>query len=84
MTEVSFSRIGRFNLTQGMLNTAIEVGAGLSNLLAGFVVKSSAYNVGFLILAALAVVALRVFWFFVPATKPAVPKNASKDKRDRY
>ncbi|MEH1972629.1 MAG: MFS transporter [Nostoc sp.] len=68
---------GRFNVTQGMLNTAIGVGAGLSNVLAGFVVKSAGYNVGFLILAAIAVVALAVFWFCVPETKTGVNRKAS-------
>ena len=71
---------GRFNVTQGMLNTAIGVGAGLSNVLAGFVVKSAGYNVGFLILAAIAVVALAVFWFCVPETKTGVNRNASPQK----
>ncbi|MHC5824958.1 MAG: MFS transporter [Nostoc sp.] len=68
---------GRFNVTQGILNTAIGIGAGLSNVLAGFVVKSAGYNVGFLILAAIAVVALAVFWFCVPETKTAVNTKAS-------
>ncbi|MBD2410822.1 MFS transporter [Nostoc calcicola FACHB-389] len=68
---------GRFNVTQGMLNTAIGIGAGLSNVLAGFVVKSAGYNVGFLILAAIAVVALAVFWFCVPETKTGVNRKAS-------
>jgi MFS family permease len=47
---------GRFNVTQGMLATSIGIGAGLSNLLAGFVVQKAGYNVGFLMLAALAAV----------------------------
>jgi MFS family permease len=59
---------GRFNVTQGMLNTAIGIGAGLSNLLAGFVVQKAGYNVGFLMLAAIAAVATGVFWFLVPET----------------
>ncbi|MEH2162625.1 MAG: MFS transporter [Nostoc sp.] len=70
---------GPFNVTQGMLNTAIGVGTGLSNVLAGFVVQSAGYNVGFLILAAMpapgyayAVVALGVFLFCVPETKTGV------------
>lgn len=60
---------GRFNLTQGMLATSIGIGAGLSNLLAGFVVQKAGYNVGFLMLAAIAAVALAVFWFLVPEPK---------------
>ena len=60
---------GQFNVTQGMLNTAIGIGAGLSNLLAGFVVQQAGYNAGFLLLAAIALVALGVFWFAVPETK---------------
>lgn len=61
---------GRFNLTQGMLASCIGIGAGLSNLLAGFVVQKAGYDVGFLMLAAIAFVALAVFWFLVPETKP--------------
>lgn len=60
---------GRFNVTQGALNTAIGIGAALSNLLAGFVVQKAGYNVGFLGLAAIAAVATGVFWFFMPETK---------------
>jgi len=60
---------GRFNVTQGLLNTAIGIGAGLSNLIAGFVVQKTGYNSAFLMLAAIALVALAVFWFLVPETK---------------
>lgn len=60
---------GRFNITQGLLNTAIGIGAGLSNLLAGFVVQKSGYNAGFLMLAVIAAKAIAVFWFLVPQTK---------------
>lgn len=63
---------GRFNVTQGALNTAVGIGAGLSNLLAGFVVQKAGYNVGFLGLAAIAIVATLVFWLFVPETKANV------------
>ncbi|WP_211176165.1 MFS transporter [Brasilonema sp. UFV-L1] len=45
---------GRFNVTQGALNTAVGIGAFLSHLLAGFVVQKAGYNVAFLGLAAIA------------------------------
>ncbi len=63
---------GRFNVSQGLLATCTGIGASLSNLLAGFVAKNAGYNVAFLMLAAIAVGALAVFWFFVPETKNAV------------
>lgn len=66
---------GRFNVTQGMLNTAIGIGAGLSNLVAGVVVDQAGYDAGFLMLAAIAVVAVAVFWFKVPETKLAVNRQ---------
>lgn len=68
---------GRFNITQGMLNTAIGIGAGLSNLLTGFVVEKTGYHGAFLMLAAIAVVACAVFWFLVPETKAESSRSPS-------
>ena len=68
---------GRFNLTQGALNTAIGIGAGLSNLMAGFIVQKAGYNIAFLTLAAIAAVATAVFWFFVPETKAVAGDKAA-------
>jgi len=42
---------GRFNLLQGLIQAALDVGAFLSNFLAGFIVKSFGYNSGFLLLS---------------------------------
>ena len=60
---------GGFNLTPGMVATSIGIGASLSNLLARFVAKNAGYNASFLMLAAIATLALAVFWFLVPETK---------------
>ena len=60
---------GRFNITQGGIQTGIGIGAALSNILAGFVVGIAGYNAGFLTLAVISLVAVAVFWFAVPETK---------------
>ncbi len=61
---------GRFNFTQGALATATGLGAGLSNLLAGFVVRSSGFNAGFLALSAIAGFGLLFFGLAMPETRP--------------
>ena len=62
---------GRFNFTQGALATATGVGAGLSNLLTGFVVKAAGFNAGFLTLAAIAAAAMLCYAWTMPETMPA-------------
>ena len=68
---------GRFNLTQGALATATGVGAGLSNLLAGFVVKEAGFDAGFVTLAAIAGAAMLFFAVAMPETMPAAPSFPS-------
>ncbi len=60
---------GRFNLTQGALATATGIGAGLSNLLAGFVVKEAGFDAGFVMLAAIAAVAAVFYAVAMPETR---------------
>lgn len=72
---------GRFNLTQGMLATAVGIGASLSNVVTGFVVTAGGYNAGFLTLAAVALTALAVFYFLVPETAPGETESASTSPR---
>lgn len=62
---------GRYNLTQGAIATAVGIGAALSNLVTGHVVAARGYNAGFLMLSGVAVVALFVYHFAMPETKPA-------------
>jgi MFS family permease len=61
---------GRFNLTQGALATATGVGAGLSNLIAGFVVAGAGFDAGFIMLAAIAGLGAVFFAVAMPETRP--------------
>jgi len=60
---------GRFNLVQGVLATAVAVGASLSNLMIGFIVKNAGYNIGFFTLAGIALLATAAFALLMPETK---------------
>ena len=60
---------GHFNLTQGAIATATGVGASLSMILAGLIVEYAGYPAAFLSLAAVAAVALLIFWTLMPETK---------------
>lgn len=72
---------GRFNFLQGVIQAALGVGAFLSNVLAGFVVKSFGYNLAFAGLAGIAFAGMLFFASLMPETKnfraPAKPKRAS-------
>ncbi len=59
---------GRFNLAQGLAALATGVGAGLSNVVAGFVVQGYGYRAGFLVLACMAACAFVFFLAFMPET----------------
>jgi MFS family permease len=60
-----------FNFTQGAIATATGVSWSLSMLLAGLIVEYAGYQAAFLSLAAVAAVALLIFWTLMPETKPA-------------
>ena len=45
---------GRFNFTQGVVATATDLGASLSNSITGFIVQRAGFNVAFLFLAVVA------------------------------
>ena len=52
---------GRFNLAQGVIITALGIGAALSTSLAGFVVVNAGYSAAFLTLGAIAAIGFIVF-----------------------
>jgi predicted MFS family arabinose efflux permease len=59
---------GRFNLAQGLTALAVGIGAGLSNLVSGYIVQGFGYQVGFLSLAAVALCALAFCAVAMPET----------------
>jgi MFS family permease len=60
---------GRFNLTQGAINTSIGIGASLGNLTLGILAKAVGFKAVFVIAAVIAIVALGVFWVKMPETR---------------
>ncbi|HEX9958009.1 MAG TPA: MFS transporter [Fibrella sp.] len=59
---------GRFNLLQGVVYSAIGLGAALSSLIAGILVEQFGYVVGFASLAGIGALASFFFISFVPET----------------
>jgi MFS family permease len=60
---------GRFNLLQGVIQSALGAGAFLSNFIAGFVVKSFGFSAAFLGLAGIACAGMLFFALFMPETR---------------
>jgi MFS family permease len=67
---------GRFNLAQGLVALAVGLGAGLSNLVSGYIVQWFGYPIGFLSLAVIALVALIFFAVFMPETRDREARQA--------
>jgi MFS family permease len=61
---------GRFNLAQGIVGTAVGIGASISPTLAGFLTDYFSSGVAFLGLAAIAIAGLGGVWAFMPETRP--------------
>ncbi len=59
---------GRFNLTLGVIATAVGIGAALSQIAAGTIAHHFGYRLGFLFLAAIASGGFILFCFFMPET----------------
>jgi MFS family permease len=61
---------GRFNLAQGIVGTAVGIGASISPTLAGYLTDYFSSSVAFLGLAAIATVGLGGVWALMPETRP--------------
>ena len=59
---------GKASFAQGILATAVGLGASLSNLVTGFLVDAAGFKAGFLALSALALAALVLLWVAMPET----------------
>jgi MFS family permease len=68
---------GRFNLAQGMMATAIGLGAAASQFTTGMLVDTLGYNAGFVFLAGIAILSLVVFVNRVPETKESQMQSHS-------
>jgi MFS family permease len=64
---------GRFNLAQGAVITAQEIGASLSTTLAGLIVVAAGYSAAFVTLATIAGAGLILFALAMPETRPTGP-----------
>ena len=62
---------GRFNVAQGVIITALGIGAALSTALAGLVVVKAGYSAAFLTLGAIAAIGFIVFLLAFPGGAPA-------------
>jgi len=61
---------GRFNLAQGVVGTAVGIGASISPTLAGYLTDHFGSRVAFLALAAIATASLAAVWALMPETRP--------------
>ena len=62
---------GRFNFAQGIIGTAVGIGASISPTLAGYLSDEFGNRVAFLGLATIAALGLAVAWALMPETRPA-------------
>jgi Na+/melibiose symporter-like transporter len=68
VADVAFGT-GHFNLAQGIVGTAIGIGASLSTVLAGYASDTFGNSVAFIGLAAVAAAGLAMIWFMMPETR---------------
>jgi MFS family permease len=68
---------GRFNLAQGIIGTAVGIGASVSGVVTGYAADLSGSTVAFLMLAAAGAVGLSSVWAFMPETGALAMKPAT-------
>jgi predicted MFS family arabinose efflux permease len=73
VADVAFGS-GHFNLAQGIVGTAIGIGASLSTLLGGYVSDRFGSSTAFVGLACAAVAGLLLIWLVMPETRRTAPR----------
>jgi predicted MFS family arabinose efflux permease len=68
VADVAFGS-GHFNLAQGIVGTAVGIGASLSTVLAGYVSDKFGSSIAFMGLAGVAAMGLAMIWFVMPETR---------------
>ena len=68
VADVAFGS-GHFNLAQGIVGTAVGIGASLSTVLAGFVSDRLGSSTAFMGLAGVAALGLFMIWLVMPETR---------------
>ena len=66
---------GHFNFAQGIVGTAVGIGATISPTLSGYISDNFSSSVAFLGLAAIAAAGLLAVWIMLPETRPEPPEN---------
>jgi MFS family permease len=68
VADIAFGS-GHFNLAQGIVGTAVGIGASFSTVLAGYVSDKFGSNTAFIGLAAVAALGLAMIWLIMPETR---------------
>jgi MFS family permease len=69
---------GRFNLAQGLVGTLSGIGASLSTSISGLLVDRLGHMAGFVSVTAIGVMAVVMFWAFMPETKSSTIQPTRK------
>jgi MFS family permease len=72
---------GRFNLAQGLVGTVSGIGAATSTSATGLVAATYGQTAGFLAITGVGLLAVAIFWLFMPETNPTSPSLGSPGSR---
>jgi predicted MFS family arabinose efflux permease len=77
VADIAFGS-GHFNLAQGIVGTAIGIGASLSTVLAGYASDHFGSSIAFSGLACVAALGLSMIWLIMPETRRSMHQSGEK------